>query len=714
MRFGPTSLQVASVLAKGLRRPKLRSDLRISEQTVGGETSYVIKVPETSSYNRYGSSEYELLSHCDGKRTPKEIAEELTRRHPDEPLEEAEVLEFLDGIEPAMWEQSLGEKNLAVLARIRDERKSRIDQSNILYISFKAWDPDKVLTKIDPYLGWMFTPGFVLFSIALFITSLYLLAGDWNRIQTDTKAFYSFEGKTAYDIWVFWFLLLALGAIHEFAHGLTCKHFGGEVHQMGFLLIYFTPAFYTDTTDILLFDRTSRRQWVIFAGMWIELVVCGLATLVWHFSLAGTFMNDIAYKTMLLSGIEGTLFNLDPLIKADGYYALSQYLGVDNLREDSFAFLRAWARKNLLFEDLELPVASRRYRRIYLIYGTIALIYSTVLLTLSIFFLKNILVGKLGDWGYAATIVVAYLLLIRRLRKGFSAMRRWVDAKKEVYMAWKTTRTQQAAALGVLLILFIPPFPAEFSTDLVLEPQKEEKIRTEVPGMIRQVNVRGGDLVSAGQVLAVLHNPGLEAQAQVLRNKLGMAESDLRNAQSRYDVEKAAEAERERVRLTKELAIAQKKVDALQVRAQFGGVVETQGMQQRIGGFLAAGDEICRVVNRAEMKARILVRDTDLEQVHLGAPVSVKVQPFPYRTYSGRVEQISPAASADHPVAQTEKLERLGQELTNHFAVLMEFPNTDGSLLEGMTGTAKISAKSHPLGLQMGRALWRWVRSQIW
>jgi putative peptide zinc metalloprotease protein len=714
MRFGPTSLQVSSVLAKGLRRPKLRSDLRISEQTIGGENSYVVKVAETNSYNRYGTSEYELLTLCDGTRTPREIAEELTRRHVDQPLNEAEVLEFLDGIEPAMWERSLGEKNLAVLARIRDERKSRVDQSNVLYMSFKAWDPDKVLTKLDPYLGWMFTPGFVVFSIALFIASLYLIAGDWHRIQTDTKAFYSFEGKTAYDLWIFWFLLLGLGAIHEFGHGLTCKHFGGEVHQMGFLLIYFTPAFYTDTTDILLFDRTSRRQWVIFAGMWIELVVCGLATLVWHFSVAGTFINDLAYKTMLLSGIEGTLFNLDPLIKADGYYALSQYLGVDNLREDSFAFLQAWARKYFLFEDVELPAGSRRHRRIYLIYGTIALIYSVVLLTLSIFFLKNVLVGKLGSWGYPATFIVAYLLLIRRLRKGFSAMRRWVDAKKEVYMAWKATRTQQVAALGVLLLFFLPPFPSEFSTDLVLEPQKESIARSGVPGMIRLVNVQSGEKVAAGQLLATLDNPEVVAQARVLSEELAMAESNLRNAQSQSNLEKVAAAERERVRLSKELEIAQRKVDAFQVRAPMEGAVKTPEINQKVGEFLGAGDEFCQIVNRTGMKARILVRDTDLEQVHLGSSVLIKVQSFPYRTYSGRVEQILPAASSDHPVTQTQKLERLGQQLTNYFVVLMEFPNPDGSLLEGMTGTAKISGKSHPLGYQVGRSAWRWVRSQLW
>src|SRR6204780_147720 len=183
MRFGPTSLQVSSVLAKGLRRPKLRTDLRISEQVIAGETSYVVKNSETNSYNRYGSTEYGFLQLCDGTRPALEISDALTERHPDSPLSEAEVLEFLDSIEPAMWERSVGEKNLAVLERIRDERKGRVEQSSVLYMSFKAWDPDKTLGKMDRYLGWMFTKGFVIFSLFIFVVAVYLLAGDWTRVQ---------------------------------------------------------------------------------------------------------------------------------------------------------------------------------------------------------------------------------------------------------------------------------------------------------------------------------------------------------------------------------------------------------------------------------------------------------------------------------------------------------------------------------------------------
>ena len=714
MRFGPTSIQVSSVLSKGLRRPKLREDLRISEQTVNGETSYVIKNHETNSYNRYGEFEYNLLRLCDGTRTPAEISADLSEQDPDSPISETEVLEFLDSIEPAMWERSLGEKNLAVLERIRDERKGRIDQSSMLYISFKAWDPNKTLAKMDPYLGWIFTPQFVFFCVLLFITAAYFVAGDWSRVQRDTASLYSFADKSAYDVWAFWILLLLLGGIHEFGHGLTCKHFGGDVHQMGFLLIYLTPAFYTDTTDILLFERTSRRQWVIFAGIWVELLLCSISALIWHFTAPGTIVNDLAYKMMLLSGIQGAVLNLNPLIKADGYYALSQFLDIDNLREDSFAFLKVWAQKYLLRREIDLPPSSRRQRRIFFIFGVTAILYSVGLLALVLVFAKNILISKFGDWGYFLFAGVVYFLTRKGIKSSLPMVRAWIRKQQESYMTWKLTRAQTFGAVGLALLLFVPPVPSSVSSELVLEPGRDAHVRTEVAGRVAQVLVHAGQEVKSGELIAVLENPEIEANARVVRSQLALASSDLRQNQDEPGSGKAAQAFRERVRLQKELAVAAQDLDALQIRAPFDGFISTPQIQQRIGEYVAAGDEFCRVTDRRTMKARILVPDRDFADVGPGARVKVKVLPYPFRTYSGRVDQILPAAAADIPVTQTQKLTRLGQELTNHIAVVMEFPNPDGSLSSGMTGIAKIRTKSRPLGWQIVRSGWHWLRSQVW
>src|ERR1700675_657677 len=521
-------------------------------------------------------------------------------------------------------------------------------------MSFKAWDPDRTLARIDPYLSWMFTPGFVVFSIGVFIVACYLLASDWSRVQQDTSALYNFSDKSAYDIWMFWILLMVLGGIHEFGHGLTCKHFGGDVHQMGFLLIYFTPAFYTDTTDILLFKRGSQRQWVIFAGIWIELVICGLSGVLWYFTRVGSTLNDVAYKMMLLSGIQGALLNLNPLIKADGYYALSQFLNIDNLREDSFAFLRAWAQKYLLRHDIDLPPASKRQRRIFFLFGVAAIVYSNALLILVIVFVKNILVSKLGDeWGYLATLVVIYFFARKGIKQALPTVRAWLRQKREDYMAWKMTRTQQAGAVGLALLLLIPPVSSSVSSGLVLEPGASARVRAEVPGQVTAVYVKQGDAVKAGQLLAVLQNPEIAADAESLRHQLALASSQLRNGQDRSDFAPAANAVRDRSRLQQELAVAEKRAASLEIRAPIDGVVATGDLDQKPGSFLAAGDEFVRIVNRTTMKARILVRDWDLQDVQQNAIVRVKVVPFPYRTYSGKVDRIYPASASDRPVTQT-------------------------------------------------------------
>jgi RND family efflux transporter MFP subunit len=292
--------------------------------------------------------------------------------------------------------------------------------------------------------------------------------------------------------------------------------------------------------------------------------------------------------------------------------------------------------------------------------------------------------------------------------------RAWIRDKRGKYMAWKMTRAQQVGALGLILLFLLPPFSSKVTTDLVLEPGKDARVRAVVDGRIQKVFVHEGDEVKAGQMLAVLENPDISADAQSLTQQLALASSNLRNNQDRSDFSLAAQGVRDRARLEQKLSVAQKRVQELEIRAPMDGVVVTSNVDQEAGQYLSAGDEFARLVDRTTMKARILVQDRELPDVQPGALAKVKVLPFPYTTYSGRVDKILPAAALDHPVAQTVKLERLGQELANFVAVEMDVPNPDGSLREGMTGKAKITGDRHSIAWQAGQATWRWVRSQFW
>ena len=714
MRFGPSGLRASRVLARGLHRPKMSSDIRISRQNVAGEISYVVKIKETGSYRRFGSYEFELLQAFDGTRVPAEVAAYMNERYPEEPIDEAAILDFLETVEPEMWERTVGEKNLAILERLRDERKSRLDQSSLLYITFQAWDPDKVLSRLDPWLSWLYTRGFVYFSGGLFLVMLWLLSGDWSRIAHDTKDLWNFSDKSAYDLWLFWLLMLVLGGIHEFGHGLTCKHYGGEVHEMGFMLIYLTPAFFTDTTDILMMDNVAPRQWTIFAGIWVELVLCSISAVVWHFTLPGSAVNGLAYMMMLLCGIQGTLLNLNPLIKADGYYALCQYLQIDNLREDSFEFLKAWLLRNVLRRDMDLPAASRRQRRIFLTYSTTALVYSVTLILVVLLWAKNMCVNKFGAWGYIVFAGLIYFFARKGIRKLAAILRGWWEKGKESYMTWRLTRVQTVGLAAFALLIAVPPIPSKIAAPCILEPHRQADVRATVSGVVQQVLVRQGDDVRQGQVLAVLENPSVAADVAVYTERLALEQSRLRSAEAARDTDAAAAANREVVELERDLDLARREYAQLQIQAPISGIIATPELPEAVGEHLSKGQTFCHLSSRGEIHVRMLVRDWALRDVQPGAQMLLKVSAYPLRTYSGRVERIMPAMASDRPVGNRAALTRYGQELNNYVAVVADLSNPDGSLREGMTGTAKIYGASRPVAWQAGREIWRWLRSQFW
>ncbi len=714
MRFGPTSLQLTSVLAKGLRRPKLRQDLKVSEQTLANEKSYVIKIPETASYFRYAPYEYTLLHSCDGTRTVAEVAQAMRERFPDRPLLDEEVAEFLDTVDANLWERSLGERNVAIWEKIRQERKARLDHSSLLYMYFSAWDPDKLLERIHPYLRWLFTRWFAAFSVALFLLAALIVCSDFARIRQDTAEFYTSTGKHAYDILIFWVLLFFVSGIHEFGHGLTCKHFGGEVHQMGFMLIYFTPSFYTDCTDMHMFDRMSKRLWTVFAGIWVELVLCSLATLVWFFSFPGSLIGDLGYKTLLLTGVSGVFFNLNPLMKFDGYFALSQYLEIDNLREDSFEYLKVWAHRALLRQNVNLPPLGRRKRRIFLGFGLAAFVYSALILLAVARFAENVFTREFGILGYPLAVGALFLMLRKRLQPRLPALRARMREAREKLMSWKLTRLQKFGGLAIVALVAVAPSATEVRTDFVLEPSARAQVRAPVEGWISEVQAREGQAVEAGAVLAVLRNPELEAQVSVLEQDLAISQQALLAAQGRGDFGEAERNHRQTQRLLAELAAGREKVSGLVLRAPLAAIITTPQVEQRVGEYLARGAEFATLVDRRSVRARVLVRDWELEDVREGAPVQLVTRAHPFRTFTGRVQQIMPAAAADRPIEEPTRLERFGQELTNYFAVMLEFPNPNGVLREGMTGTAKIGGGRYPLAWRAGRSISRWLRSQVW
>jgi putative peptide zinc metalloprotease protein len=387
---------------------------------------------------------------------------------------------------------------------------------------------------------------------------------------------------------------------------------------------------------------------------------------------------------------------------------------VDNLREDSFAYLKLWLEKVVLRQDVELPAASRRKRRIYLTYGISAFCYSTLIVFFFASFMKNVFVRWYGDWGYLATAAALYFMLRKRLKKSFAAVRVGWPRAKENLMAWKITRGQTVAAAAALLLLTLPPTPVKIGSEFVLEAGARADVRAVAPGVLGEQGIREGALVGAGSVLGVLHNAELDARTASLREEKALTERQMLGASSRGDMNTAQKLSADYERLNVELSEASRKRDALVLRAPIAGVVTTPGIELRAGEYLTEGATFVTLADRSTMRARVLVRDWELQEVGEGAAVKMNVRAYAYRTFSGTVRQILPAAALEEPVTAEKTPERAGRLLSNYFAVVLEFPNPDGVLKEGMTGTAKIYVGRRSLGWQWARGGWRWMRSQVW
>src|SRR5262249_55072686 len=157
--------------------------------------------------------------------------------------------------------------------RRKKRRRSEIAQAltNILYIKVPIFDPEKLLTRMLPYFRWVFTTWFFIVSVGFMLSALFLLTSHFQTFRERLPSFQEFFSfKPVVYVWV------ALGiimVIHEFGHGLSCKAFGGEVHEMGFLFLCFSPAMYCNVSDAWMLPNKWHRIIVSFAGIYVELMI---------------------------------------------------------------------------------------------------------------------------------------------------------------------------------------------------------------------------------------------------------------------------------------------------------------------------------------------------------------------------------------------------------------------------------------------------------
>jgi multidrug resistance efflux pump len=486
---------------------KLRSDLLFSRQGVAEKNIFVIKDPASGRFFRFGELEHFIAQQLDGKTSPGElqrrVEEKFNAAISDETLER-----FIERL-----------RGLGLLAGARaaeTPRPARRIAGNLFYVRFKAFDPDKFLAALAGKARFLFSPAFVAFSATLIVFAAGLTVLNWPEITREFSNLFRVESLP-----LAWLVLLAVITLHEFAHGLTCKHFGGQVHELGFLLLYFQPAFYCNVSDAWLFPEKAKRLWVTFAGAYFEMFLWAIATVVWRLTDFATTLNHLALVVVATSAIK-TFFNLNPLIKLDGYYLLSDWLEIPNLRQKAFQYLRARARSIFCPGTEWLRQLTPRERGIFLVYGLLAGGYTSWILWWVLTGLGKYLVTRYEAWGFGAFICLLTGLFRQPLRRALARARAAGNEAEAKFKFQHLKKWARALALigASAAVLYFWPMQLKVSGDFTLLPIRNADVCAEVEGFIVEIPRDEGEVVQQGDVIARLNDRDIRAELDKLANEI--------------------------------------------------------------------------------------------------------------------------------------------------------------------------------------------------
>ncbi|GAH48576.1 unnamed protein product, partial [marine sediment metagenome] len=285
----------------------------------------------------------------------------------------------------------------------------------------------------------------------------------------------------------------------------------GEVHELGLMLLVLQPVFYTNVTDAWFFPRRRQRLWVTAAGIFFELFIAYLAVLVWNYTAPG-LLHNFAFSTMVTCSVSTVVFNANPLLRFDGYYLLSDWLEIPNLRPRCVQYIKYLLRRYALGKKIEFPVSTARERIIYVSYGISSFIYRTMIIVGILF----LLMGKLPGVGIALAVFYVLMQFVVPLGK---AVVRLVQGRRDLPML-RRLATTAAILAAFLLILYAAPWQVKVRSVGVVLPVKRTVLRAGTDGFVAEILVREGEHIETGQAVARLENRELEARERVLEGRM--------------------------------------------------------------------------------------------------------------------------------------------------------------------------------------------------
>ena len=569
-----------------------------------------------------------------------------------------------------------------------------------------------------------------------------------TQFETFQSKLPSFENFFASNNWIWLAIVMALTkVVHEFGHGLACKRFGGQCHEMGVMFLVLTPCLYVNVSDSWLIPNKWKRAFIAAAGMYVELVLAAIAVFVWWFSTPG-LINQLALNVIFVSSVTTLLFNANPLLRYDGYYILSDLLEIPNLRSKATSLMqRTSGRWMLGIDNKSDPFLPVQRKWMFLTYSLAAVAYRWVI-TISIFWFVYRILEPYGlkIVGQLLALSAIYGLIgmpLVRLFKFFSVPGRMGTVKSTHLF------TSVALFAALLLVIALIPIPHHVHCNFYVQPHQAANVFVQVPGTLVTIHTAPNQPVKKGQPIVSLQSPELISELASMETRVNVAKSQYTMVNWAAASDPSAADSLEEAEATYHNAVDNmykraEDQDRLIVRAPADGVLlappdvadenpdsgklgrwhGTPLEPRNLGAWVDRQTLIAQVVpDLSRMEAILAIDQSEIEFVQSDQSVELLVHELPAVLHQSVTRTISPTRMLEVPKQLSSRhggglLTRVGPEgkdipESTTYLVSVPLENPEHKIVAGSTGVAKIRVGSQTIGQRLARWIGRTFQFEL-
>jgi len=589
-------------------RPRIRPHAQIHRHHYRGQRWYVLQDHATGQFHRFQPSAQFVIGLMNGERTVDQIWEDALAKLRDDAPTQDELIQLMAQLHAAdILLCDVPPDAIELLERYHRKQKGKMAQrwASPLALRFPLVDPDRFLNPVLPFIR----PAFTWVGAAIWIgvvgVAFVLAITHWPELSENV----SDRVLSPENLLLLALIYPLIKLLHELGHAFATKVWGGEVHEMGVMLLVLMPIPYVDASAASAFRSRRRRVIVGSGGIIVELFLAGVSMFAW-LNMQPGLARAAAYNVMLIGGVSTLLINGNPLLRFDGYYILSDLLEIPNLAQRSQQHLRYLADRYLfgVSEDDAEPIATAPGEATwFVVYGIAGAIYRVFLFTAIILFVAGrfFFIGVLiALWASFGLLVMPIYKTIRYITTGPGLSRTRTRA----------VVTSIALVIIALLLFFFLPIPSATRAEGVIWIAEDSLVRAGTEGFIDEVLVPAGTQVRAGQALITSSYPELGARVKVLELRVG----ELRSREEALRVSDQVQADIARQDLAAaeaELERARQEHDALTIRAERDGTLVLTRADDLTGRFVHKGELLGYVLDLSSLTARVVVTQTEVDLV---------------------------------------------------------------------------------------------------